>query len=130
MEQGFNLGRVYRVHSLICLFDEKFLLCCPLILIKFPDTPKCAPQKQNRKDLSCMPYKNVFHAFKIMLYVKYCNPFKLDLRAMAFFFYMKIKNESHHLIGMVTVIDPVCCSLPETLGTVSKYYEIIIFIAI
>ena len=49
--------------------------------------------------------------------MKYGNSPKLGPKAMKptleFSFYLKIKNESNHLIGMVTMIEPLSSTLPS-----------------
>ena len=83
-----------------------------------------------------MPCLNPFHTIKIMLYVMHGNSHKLGPKpikpVLESSFYPKLKNESNHLIGMVSMIQPypVCCLLSVSLGSVSKNCEVIIFLII
>ena len=49
----------------------------------------------------------LYRTIKIALYVKYGNP-----SLKSFFFLPEIKNESHHLIGTVGMIEPLSSTLP------------------
>ena len=69
-------------------------------------------KKSNR--VTCWNY---YYTIKITLYVKFGNS-KLELKVMkpvlASSFYLKIKNKSSHLIGMVRMVEPLSIMLPPS----------------
>ena len=86
--------------------------------------PENAPPRRNLK-IEPHALLNLPHIIKITLYAKHGNSPKLGPKAMKLAFessfYLKIKNESNRLIGMVGMIEHLSSTLPPSTSSKSCF---------
>ena len=114
----FILGKVYKVRCSICLFNEKLLPFCLLILIKHPLTQKYTSVKKKFKNRDIYPAKTAScHKNLIILKVRqFLLNWVQKLRNQLWnpLFTRKSKKENSRLIGMVRMIESISRTQPPT----------------